>query len=157
MQTYAGIGSRSTPVYIRHLMTEIAESLQEKGYTLRSGGAMGADTAFELGAGNKKEIFLAKDATTRAIALASFHHPAWERCNDYVRKLHGRNMMILFGRDLDSPVNFVVCWTPGGEMVGGTGQALRCASSNGIKIYNLYHQLSHIQLKERIVEYHSGC
>jgi len=40
---YAGIGSRTTPVEIQHLMYQIAKSLARQGYTLRSGAASGAD------------------------------------------------------------------------------------------------------------------
>ena len=46
---YTGIGSRETPHHILTLMTEIANILDNIGYTLRSGGADGADTAFALG------------------------------------------------------------------------------------------------------------
>ena len=58
---YAGIGSRNTPNEILSLLTSLAEQLALKGYILRSGGAKGADSAFEKGCdkvhGNK-EIFL---------------------------------------------------------------------------------------------------
>jgi hypothetical protein len=55
---YAGIGSRQTPPDILAQMTRYAKRLQELGWVLRSGGAHGADTAFEHGAGDMKEIFL---------------------------------------------------------------------------------------------------
>ena len=55
---YAGIGSRKTPPTIRSLMTKCANQLHNEGFTLRSGGAQGADTAFELGAQLRKEIYL---------------------------------------------------------------------------------------------------
>ena len=45
--TYAGIGSRETPKEILKEMTKIGQELESKGYTLRSGGAIGADKAFE--------------------------------------------------------------------------------------------------------------
>lgn len=35
------------------------------------------------------------------------------------------------------PVKFVACWTPGGEVVGGTGHALRVAKAHGVPIRNL--------------------
>ena len=54
---YAGIGSRETPKNKCRLMTKIAKILSGK-YTLRSGGADGADSAFEAGAGDNKQIFL---------------------------------------------------------------------------------------------------
>lgn len=54
---YAGIGSRETPRSILDLMTAIARKLEALGYTLRSGGATGADTAFEEGVERLKEIY----------------------------------------------------------------------------------------------------
>ncbi len=133
---YAGIGSRETPSNILSKMHKYAIRLQNNGYTLRSGGASGADTAFEYNITNK-EIFKADDCTIQAMELASQYHPAWDRCNDYVRKLHGRNMMILLGADLQTPVNFVICWTPNGKITGGTGQAMRTAIHYKIRIFNL--------------------
>ena len=57
MKTWAGIGSRITPLEIQKEMTKISMFLYKHGYTLRSGGAKGADTAFEKGSLEAKEIF----------------------------------------------------------------------------------------------------
>lgn len=46
---YTGIGSRSTPSDHLRLIKKIGYYLAGKGYLLRSGGAAGADEAFELG------------------------------------------------------------------------------------------------------------
>lgn len=135
---YAGIGSRKTPDNIMRIMTKIAKKLNSQGYILRSGGAQGADSAFESGANNLKEIFMARDAIPEAIKLASKFHPAWHKCNDYARKLHGRNAMIILGKDLITPVEFTVCYTPGGKVVGGTGLGLRICAHYNIEIKNLY-------------------
>lgn len=137
---YAGIGSRQTPLDIRALMTTIAYSLSQYGYVLRSGGAIGADTAFEQGA-DDKDIYYAKDATFNAVQLASQYHPAWHRCSQYAKQLHGRNMHILLGPDINNPkpVDFIICWTPNGAITGGTGQALRYAIDHKMTIYNLYN------------------
>jgi len=134
MKYYAGIGSRDTPDYVLKKMKRIAENLSNM--TLRSGGAKGADSAFESSA-NNKEIFRAEDATKEAIELSSKYHPNWNACSDYTKKLHGRNAMIILGENLDSPVEFVICWTKGGKGQGGTGQALRIAKDYGIKVYDL--------------------
>ena len=116
-------------------MTRIARILDGKGYTLRSGGAEGADTAFANGA-SKKEIFRPKDATPEAIKIAMEIHPAPQHCNDYVRKLHGRNVQIVLGRDLDKPVEFVICWTKNPK-VGGTSLGIRLADKENISVFNL--------------------
>ena len=46
---YAGIGSRETPVPILVDMRSLAQDLAAGGWTLRTGGADGADIAFETG------------------------------------------------------------------------------------------------------------
>ena len=139
---YAGIGSRETPKEILELMTLAAKAFADKGFTLRSGGAIGADIAFEKGCGTNKEIFRAKDCTEAAKEMTSKYHPAWGKCNDYARNLHGRNCQILLGRDVTNPepVKFVLCWTKDGKDTGGTGQAIRIATDMGIPVYNLYHR-----------------
>jgi len=133
---YAGIGARSTPPDVLAQMKRIASRMERVGWILRSGGAQGADSAFASGT-NCKHIYKACHASKASIELASKFHPAWHRCNDFVRKLHGRNMIILLGPALNQPVEHVYCWTPGGDVAGGTGQALRAAAEFGIPVYNL--------------------
>ena len=137
---YAGIGSRETPLFVLNMMTEAAKCFAHQGKVLRSGRAIGADQAFERGAGAAKEIFLASDANEAAIEMASRYHPAWGRCKPYARQLHGRNCQILLGRDVLNPVpvTFVLCWTKDGQDTGGTGQAIRVAWDLEIPVFNLY-------------------
>ena len=57
---YTGIGSRNTPADMMLTIAKVGFALGSLGYTLRSGGAQGADTAFEQGASTAqapKEIF----------------------------------------------------------------------------------------------------
>jgi hypothetical protein len=49
-KAYAGVGSRKTPRDVLETMRAIGAALARKGYTLYSGGARGADTAFRRGA-----------------------------------------------------------------------------------------------------------
>lgn len=115
---------------------------------MRSGGAVGADTAFALGATSVAneyayrdldmiQVLRPKHATPEAIALAERFHPAWDKCDEWVRKLMGRNAQIYLGLLLDDPVDFAVTWTPD-RYAGGTGMGLRLADHYGIKVYNLY-------------------
>lgn len=136
---YAGIGSRQTPGDVLDLMVGIGRHMSHKGYTLRSGGARGADEAFEKFA-TLREIFTAYDSQFHPawFTHAARYHPAWGRCNERVKELHARNSAIMLGANLDSPVDFVVCWTADGRASGGTGQALRIAEDMGIEVYNLY-------------------
>lgn len=144
---YAGIGSRETPLPILKNMTQLASKLNTRDWSLRSGGADGADTAFEEGANIYAEIFKPVDATPAAIVMAEKFHPNWAACNPYVRRLHARNCQIMLGRHLRNPVVFVVCWTHRGRPVGGTGQSIRMAREMEIPILNLgKSEMSTIQM-----------
>ena len=148
MKIYAGIGSRETPRDILQLLNKLSSKLELGGYCLRSGGATGADSAFEQGITNK-EIFIANDATPESIEMASKYHPAWNKCLPYTKKLHGRNCMILLGNDLKTPVKFVLCWTKDGKATGGTGLGIRIALDLSIPIFNLFDE----NVKERMVRF----
>lgn len=136
MKYYSGIGSRQTPQNILVLMKSIALKLYEEDYVLNSGGAQGADKAFQSGA-EDCVIYLKGSATPEAIKVAMDHHPAPQNCNDYVRKLHGRNAMIVLGSDLKTPVDFVICWTYKGNFQGGTALGMRIAEAYSIPVFNL--------------------
>ena len=148
-KTYAGIGSRETPADVCALMTSIATHLRKDGYILRSGHAPGADSAFEAGAGNEAEIWIpwrgfngSKSPLLpipAAFAMAEEYHPKWTAVNLGGRSLHARNCHQVMGRDLVSPVEFVICWTYDGRASGGTGQALRIAEAHKIPVYNLFN------------------
>lgn len=148
MKYYAGIGSRETPIELKDTIKIIVEHLNNLGYTLRSGGAPGADSFFEEYA-TQKEIYLPWrnfngntsrlfDPTKEAFDYAKKYHPAWNRLGFGAQKLMARNCYQILGGDLKTPVDFVVCWTKEGKAVGGTGQALRIAKDLNITVYNLY-------------------
>jgi len=147
---YAGIGSRETPEDIGSLMKEMAEFLASAGYTLRSGGAAGADSFFESGVPEEgpKEIYLPWKGfngrtsgfyvvSDEAVSLAKSFHPRWYGLNPSAKLLIARNSYQVLGLSLNDPVDFIICWTQGGKPRGGTGQALRIASDLSIPVYNL--------------------
>lgn len=144
---YTGVGSRKTPNAICLVMTRIARSLLKQGYTLRSGAADGADRAFEAGASLNKEIYLpwldfnhSKSkllSSGEAFIMAERYHPAWLNCSASARAMHARNCHQVLGQKLDTPSEFVVCWTKAGADVGGTAQAIRIARAYNIPIHNL--------------------
>ena len=147
---YTGVGSRQTPENVLALMTLIADLLEQQGYVLRSGGAQGADTAFENGVKDQrnKQIYYAEQASPEAMQIASKYHPAWDRCSNYAKKLHGRNAFQVLGFDLDTRSEFLLCWTPDGCIqhsersirTGGTGTAISIAEAHGVHVVNLQHQ-----------------
>lgn len=136
MNYYSGIGARITPEHIKVFMNLVSHKLYEDNYILRSGGAKGADKAFEIGI-DKKEIFRPEHCPQYCIDYASKFHPHWDKCNKYVKKLHGRNAQIILGKYLDEPSKFVICWTVDGKIEGGTGLAIRIAQENKIPVFNL--------------------
>lgn len=134
-------------------MTRAAFALLKRGYVLRSGHAIGADSAFERGAGEGKQIFLPApgwrgsaspfhpramppELWQRARALAAAAHPAFAGLDLFVQALHTRNVFQVLGPELDAPADFVLCWTADGEASGGTGQAIRIAAAHGVPVYN---------------------
>ena len=149
---YAGIGSRETPEWALRTMTKIGATLDKRGWALRSGAAKGADQAFEVHA-TKKEIFTAySKIPAKAYEMAEEFHPAWWACKDFARKLHARNGMIIFGQDMDTPVDMIVCWTKDGGATGGTGQALRIAAHYNLPVFNLFFEDALPKLKQFILE-----
>lgn len=158
---YTGIGSRLTPGPVLILMRYVAAQLSRDGFILRSGGATGADTAFESGVdSNKKEIYLPWKffnsnpsplfkVSEEAIEIASRYHPYWKRLNSTTRQLMARNTHQVLGADCRTPSSFVLCWTPDGadrlttDKTGGTGQAIRIAVAYHIPVFNMANESWH--------------
>ena len=151
---YAGIGSRETPPYIQSTMGRMASRLYDRGWKLSTGGADGADTAFAEAVPERGHVLylpwwgynehrgrncktLSHVQQINCESIAARLHPAWGRCSQGARKLHSRNVAILLSPSADAPVDAVICWTPKGEVVGGTGMGLRIAKEHGIPVFNL--------------------
>lgn len=160
MKYYAGIGSRETPRNLIPTINKIVDMLNDKGYILRSGAAEGADKFFENNAAqteiflpwkgyNGHESLLYKD-TKEGWELAEKYHPRWNSLSDGAKKMMVRNGYQVLGFDLKTPVDFIVCWTKNGKMMGGTSQALRIAKDKGIPIFNLYHENTYKELYKHL-------
>jgi len=166
---YAGIGSRETPPEFQEFMAKLAKAFERLGFTLRSGNANGADKAFESGTA-KKVIFpggMDIGMTELKIARALHGNPAavdklkdknGNSIADWAWKTMSRNIYQIFGKDLDIPSDFVVCWTPDGaettkergRETGGTGQAIDMANRKGIPVFNLAKEGSYEKLMEYV-------
>jgi len=166
MLYYTGIGSRKTPRDILEQMNEIAMLLADRNWILRSGGAPGADTAFESGCSvvkGKKEIFLPwknfnnnnsnlynVSQTAEAVSCKIWNETfpdSWKHIRRPVQLLMSRNVHQILGEKLKEPSSFVICWTPDGVetqqkrsgKTGGTGQAIALANNIGIPVFNLFN------------------
>lgn len=137
---YAGVGARATPGVVLQTMSTIAMQLAMRGWGLWSGGCKkGADAAFEQGCDMMRGRKVIRTATEWQPALdhAARYHPNWEACDTAARMLLARTSLVMLGDTLDDPVRAVVCWTEGGAVKGGTGQALRIAAEHMIPVWNL--------------------
>lgn len=167
---YTGVGSRETPVKIKQQMGYMACELARNGYILRSGGANGADIAFQRGCdiGNTraKEIYIpwasygpTDDVLEMGIIVPKMGkklmgilkniHPNYENLSVQAKKLHGRNIFQVIGYHKPRVYSsFLLCWTPDGAesadqcsiKTGGTATAIRMASKLKIPIFNFKNE-----------------
>lgn len=155
------VGSRDVTAEEYALMVGIGERLAELGWVIRSGGADGADSAFEEGWDNKgsslKEIYIPWQgfngrragsgviianhlgSFTAAKQMASEIHPAWDKCSIGAQGLHARNCYQVLGRNLDKPSTMLIACAPevGDSVKGGTRTAWEVARKHKVKCFNL--------------------
>lgn len=153
---YAGIGSRDIPNDIKNIMGKIASNLEDRGFTLHSGNADGSDIAFARGVKWRSKIFLpwvdfnlkyqeelpdhdyyvVGDDDLDANDSVLVYHPNKKLERDSKTWKFMRRNYRQVVRD-DAFASFVICWTHGAEVMGGTGQAMRIAMANNIPVINL--------------------
>lgn len=156
-----GIGKRDISKPAFDMLYKIARRMAQSGWNLRSGGAIGSDTAWELGweGFETKEIYLsrgtssviAKDSTCCRISdygdiwfeaedIASKLHPRWENLDEFAQALHTRNVFQVLGLDLQSKTDVVAAYAPpaGFSVKGGTATAFNLARAKGIPTFNLW-------------------
>lgn len=145
-----GIGARVTPQPILEKFFDLGAFFAKKGWTLRSGGANGADKYWEAGFDQelgKTEIYLPweKFGDNRsplfntplgAFLIAESLHPKWSELSQGAQKLMARNCCQILGQDLNTPSDLVVCWTKGGQEIGGTALAIKLAKKLNIPVFN---------------------
>lgn len=173
MKIYTGVGARSTPKEMLDIIQNVASVLGKQGWVLRSGGANGADSAFETGCdavqGSKKIYIpwsgfnnyipdgmsvMTLDQGNRdgAIDIIKDVHPAFNRLSRGALALHARNVYQVMGIYLDSPSQFLLCYAPtdkDGVPTGGTRTAWVVAQMFGVPRFNLNNEQDY----ERITKF----
>ena len=149
---YCGVGSRECPAEVLCFITSLAARLNANGFHLRSGGAIGADTAFANGHSIDNMTISRPDhaiGDKSAEALFRSVHPFQHRFKkSYSILLHSRNTYQIHGFQLNDPVDFVLCWTNLGSeseaellshnwVEGGSGTSIALASRANIPVFNL--------------------
>jgi len=122
-------------------MEDIADLLRQRRCVLRTGGAKGADQAFERGSIGFCDVYLSQMNIPKwTEVFTMYFHPCPEKLDAFGWNAMCRNAVIMLGINGDNPVDFVVCWTKDGKDTGGTGQAIRIAKAFDIPVYNLYNE-----------------
>ncbi|MCK5607871.1 hypothetical protein KAR91_38685 [Candidatus Pacearchaeota archaeon] len=171
---YTGVGSRNTPGDIQEMMRKIGNHLYDRGWTLRSGGAKGADSAFEAYVPRKgKVIYRPHDSNDWCEEIAANLHPMGStkffNMSDFVIGLHGRNIKQVLGNDPERkpiPSKFLICWTKDAVKThmqrsfdtGGTGTAISVADQchlrgldgvyGSIEVFNLADKVDYIRINK---------
>ena len=138
MKHFTGIGSRETPQKILEIMRKVSKKMVLSGWTLRSGGADGADTYCAYGWGDaytenntvpEAEIFIPwngfnalyknshncilvedTDIKKEAQKILKRIHPAYDKLTKGSLALHTRNCYQVLGSNLDLPSKGVLVY-----------------------------------------------
>lgn len=158
---YTGVGARESPARILAMMSAVARK-RSRSHIVRSGGARGADTAFECA--QRKEIYLpfpnfnnkegyhqySKELTQFAIDVLNKVLPyEYNSLSPTTKAMFRRNVFQITGLPRDGIITLtgsLLCWTPDGAesaeeyvrgVTGGTGVAILIADHFDVPIYNL--------------------
>lgn len=167
MTLITGIGSRQTPRNILDLFEGFGRYAKDMGWCIRSGHAPGADYAFERGCKTNCIVYLpwknfnhqdpilgiprVNPLREEVLELVYKYEPYARDLPDSIKKIKSRNIYQVLGENLNIPSNIVICWTPNGEIIGGTGLALKVAQDHNITIYNLGVKSNFVSL-DKLVE-----
>jgi hypothetical protein len=171
MKYIAVIGSRDIPNEYYDKLADIVRVLQRR-YIIRSGGANGSDhVVTEYVAAHRRQIYIpwdgfnglydssqtgvinAQKLTSKNLSyeLAEKYHPYWHNLKDGAKRLMARNSHQVMGMDMETPVDFIVCYTKSGKATGGTGQAIRIAEKMNIPVYNIKNEEDYKKLKKEVL------
>lgn len=150
MKTYACIGNRVLPAGAEDAIRQRVEVINAEGSLARTGGAPGADSLFEKYAKNCI-VYLPWKGFNHKEGIACDQLPMFKKAMERLygiftveriefmsagsRKLYVRNLHILLGIGLDTPVDLVIAYN--NQTTGGTVATIEMARSLGIKVEEL--------------------
>lgn len=151
MKTYACIGNRKLPPDAEEIIRKRVYLINTEDSLVRTGGAYGADYLFEKYAKNCI-VYLPWEGFNRAKGIACDKLPTFKRAMEMLydiftveriefmsagsKKLYVRNLHILLGIGLDTPVDVVVAYNT--QESGGTVATMEMAKELGIKVEVLH-------------------
>jgi len=154
-KAYAGTGNRDAPADILNTMKRLARELEEFGYVLRVGGMDGPEDAFEAGARNSElhlpwQNFNNRQSksyfnTDEIKCIAKMFHPTYDGLKPAIQAFLCKNVRQVLGKDLRSPVRFVLLWSEDGaessarcnSKTGSAGHVISLAAAMKIPVFNL--------------------
>jgi hypothetical protein len=156
------IGSRETPSEILSQLTVISEFFAKNKWTLRTGGAVGADDAGLMGFKKVKdstvELYLPWQGYNEHYNgilwsqenwnEASKHHPVWDELSLNSKIFHSRNIAIALGVTNQVFTDVVICWTLEGEEKGGSAMVIKLAKLHKIPLFNLGNKMGLTKLRK---------
>lgn len=181
---YAGMNAIeiSENMLVYQVIEKISTYLNFKGYTLVVNSIEGIKNLFENGSEFRKEIFIpfdgfngkyntdvgvysldfigkvfssSKERMCKAINIARKFHPNFDQLDDKDKLTIVCCSYQILGLNLDTPVDFVVCYTLDGcesnttctKETGVIGQSISIAHYYNVPIFNLYNTQSVYRLK----------
>jgi hypothetical protein len=116
------------------LPTQLEIYLPEEGFNMKRVGLLNGTYLVTDGVEKQKE----------AEEYVKMVHPHPERLYGFSKKAHTRNIFQILGQDLETPVDFVICYTRDGAQTsadtsiktGGTATAINLASEFSIPVFN---------------------
>jgi hypothetical protein len=150
-RVYTGICDAHAPASVCRLLHELGAALGKSRFTLRSGGNGPGELALERGATSvhaNRQIYLPWPGFNHhssplhqipdgAFKISSSLEPNWVLLGRNSRKLKARVTLELFGKKLDRPSLFLLCWTPSGKGQGDCADAIALAQHADIPVIDL--------------------
>ena len=148
MKAYTGIGSMECPLNILDEMQSIALRLSSSRILRSTGtGCKSFENGCKQGSG-ALEMFIPWKGfngyeaniyyiSRKAAEYAKRTHPYWDALQAGNKKVQACNVQRILGRELNDPVEFVICWTDRGRKNGVVGHYIRPARVAGIPILDL--------------------
>ena len=154
-KAYACLGNKEAPQEVIDHMVRLVQDLDREGWTLRTSGGEGPEERIEIETerkeihlpwakfNNRESKFCRNDKNANDI-VSSFH-PTFGSLKPAVQAIVARQAHVILGKDLRSPVRFLICWSEDGAEDGKTksiktgymSMPIAIAHSLSIPIFNL--------------------
>lgn len=164
---YVVTGNKEAPPSIVAELESLVKRIEALGYTTRTGGLDGVDSAVEK-VSTKLELYLPWKGFAEkesklywnddlAMQAAKKYSPVFDNLKPVVQAFLAKNARMVLGTKFDSNALFLLCWSDDGaeakkdvtSRTGNVGHVILIANSIGIPIFNLGNE----DTKQRLYNY----